>query len=237
MLVHHAEKTRRDVSPQLNLQRKSALGQFMTPSPVAAFMAAMFPPSDIEVAKLLDAGAGIGALSSAFLERWQKKGFAFSRVEVTAHELDDALRGHLSTTLAQFVDPKRLVANVVPGDFIIQTTAGGKDDFWKPWVRADAFSTEAVKGSWAYMDTRVQYRRDTVPNMGIEKPKNEDNYWNYSTGANGLDDLRSDISGTMVGVQYNGKEVGLMAKVATQFDWTSTTLEDCHFVPLRSGTV
>ena len=162
MLLDHAERTRRDVSPQLSLERKSALGQFMTPSPVAAFMAAMFPPSDIEVAKLLDAGAGIGALSSAFLERWQNKGFKFSRVEVTAHELDDALRGHLSTTLAQFVDPKRLVAHVVPGDFIIQTALAILED------RASRCFTHAILNPPYKKINSDHQHRQALRQVGIE---------------------------------------------------------------------
>ena len=121
MQFDYAEKSRIDISPKLDLKRKSALGQFMTPLPVASFMAAMFPPSEIEVCRLLDAGAGVGALTSAFLDRWRTGGFGFSQVEATAHELDDDLRAHLGTTLAQYDHSKRLVLRIVPGDFIVQT--------------------------------------------------------------------------------------------------------------------
>jgi hypothetical protein len=107
----------------LDPKRKAALGQFMTPAPVAAYMAAMFPLSDLAHCKLLDPGAGLGALSSAFLDRWRDKGFGFSRVDVTAHELDDNLRAHLPTTLAQHADRKRLAVRVVPGDFVLDTAA------------------------------------------------------------------------------------------------------------------
>ena len=56
MLLAYAEETRLIVSPKLNLKRKSALGQFMTPASVARFMAAMFPSSTLKTCKLLDAG-------------------------------------------------------------------------------------------------------------------------------------------------------------------------------------
>lgn len=121
MLLAYAEETWLVVSPKLNVKRKSALGQFMTPASVARFMAAMFPPSTLKTCKLSDAGAGLGALTSAFLDRWKSGGFAFSRVEATAHELDDELRKHLASALSQYATTHPLVPHVVPGDFIIQT--------------------------------------------------------------------------------------------------------------------
>ena len=121
MLLAYAEETRLAVSPKLNVKRKSALGQFMTPASVARFMAAMFPSSTLKTCKLLDAGAGLGALTSAFLDRWKSGGFAFSKVEATAHELDDELRKHLESALSQYAKTHPLVPYVVPGDFIVQT--------------------------------------------------------------------------------------------------------------------
>ena len=60
---------RRDTSRKLDPARRSALGQFMTPSSTARFMAGMFASiSDSEV-RLLDAGAGVGSLISAFVDR------------------------------------------------------------------------------------------------------------------------------------------------------------------------
>src|ERR1035437_7231936 len=69
-LLEHADSVRRAIAPGITLKRKSALGQFMTPAPVARFMASMFPPSTLTKCKLLDAGAGVGALTCAFLDRW-----------------------------------------------------------------------------------------------------------------------------------------------------------------------
>lgn len=68
-LLDHADSLRRAVAPGLALTRKSALGQFMTPATVARFMAKLFPPSTLETCVLLDPGAGVGALSCAFLDR------------------------------------------------------------------------------------------------------------------------------------------------------------------------
>jgi hypothetical protein len=65
-----ADSVRREVAPSIAQKHKADLGQFMTPSSVARFMASLFPPSTLQTCRLLDAGAGVGALSCAFLDRW-----------------------------------------------------------------------------------------------------------------------------------------------------------------------
>jgi adenine-specific DNA-methyltransferase len=50
----------------------------------------------------LDAGAGIGSLSTAFLDRWRRSGFRFKQVEVDAFEIDFALINHLAQTLERY---------------------------------------------------------------------------------------------------------------------------------------
>ena len=72
----------------------------MTPSSVARFMASLFPHSPLKTCHLLDAGAGVGALSCAFLDRWVTGGFGFESVEATAYEIDEQQRGHLAQHLA-----------------------------------------------------------------------------------------------------------------------------------------
>lgn len=115
-----ADSIRREVAPRIAQKRKSELGQFMTPSSVARFMAGMFPPSAIQTCRLLDAGAGVGALSCAFLDRWLDGGFGFKSVEATAYEVDETLRGHLKRHLANYSEVK---AEVIAGDFIELATA------------------------------------------------------------------------------------------------------------------
>lgn len=86
-----ADSVRREVALRIPQKRKSELGQFMTPSSVARFMADMFPPGTTQICRLLDAGAGVGALSCAFLDRWLAGGFGFKTVETTAYEIDESL--------------------------------------------------------------------------------------------------------------------------------------------------
>ncbi len=82
-------------------EKKSRLGQFFTSAKIAAFMAGLFPATG-GVCRLLDAGAGAGALSTAFLERWRRRDCPLDRVELDAFEIDVSLHPHLIRTLSEF---------------------------------------------------------------------------------------------------------------------------------------
>jgi len=101
------------------MKQKSALGQFMTPAPVARFMASLFPPTTLQTCSLLDAGAGVGALSCAFLDRVASGGkLDFQNVAIEAYEIDSTLRAHLKTTLETYAGKLPVTCKVSPGDFI-----------------------------------------------------------------------------------------------------------------------
>jgi adenine-specific DNA-methyltransferase len=80
--------------------KKEELGQFLTPAPVAEFMASLFQ-SRWRSVNLLDAGAGGGALTVALVRRLCRENRKPRSVSVTAYEIDPAmvelLRGNLST--------------------------------------------------------------------------------------------------------------------------------------------
>ena len=117
-----ADSVRREVAPRISQKHKAELGQFMTPSSVARFMASLFPPSTLQTCRLLDAGAGVGALSCAFLDRWLMGGFGFESVEATAYEIDEKLCGHLVQHLAGY---SRVTPRIIAGDYIELATAEG----------------------------------------------------------------------------------------------------------------
>jgi adenine-specific DNA-methyltransferase len=120
-LLDRADAVRREVSPRIALQRKSELGQFMTPAPVARFMAGLFPPATMQTCRLLDAGAGVGALTSAFLDRWvSDRDLSFGRVEAEAHEIDNTLRVHLEQTLDSYAKRLPFTYRIFSGDFILE---------------------------------------------------------------------------------------------------------------------
>lgn len=72
-----------------DLDKQHELGQFLTPNPVAEFMASLFEIHRSEV-RLLDAGAGAGALSAALVGRWCHEARKPKRISLTAYEVDSA---------------------------------------------------------------------------------------------------------------------------------------------------
>lgn len=80
-------------------------------------MAGLFPDAS-GCCRLLDAGAGIGSLSDAFLDRWRSGGFGFHRVELDAFEIDHRLHPRLSRTFEKYHRSGNFVAHIRGEDFI-----------------------------------------------------------------------------------------------------------------------
>lgn len=111
------EQTRLQLSRNTEAKKKSQLGQFLTPARTAKFMAGLFTSSSGNCG-LLDAGAGIGSLSSAFLERCVSKELSFDEVRVEAFELDDTIQDDLRQSLYRYADKLPLSFEIFGGDFI-----------------------------------------------------------------------------------------------------------------------
>jgi adenine-specific DNA-methyltransferase len=78
--------------------RQEELGQFLTATPVADFMASMFGPLPRTV-RLLDAGAGAGSLTAAFVSRCCEKRDGVRVIEATLYELDGEILNMLAATM------------------------------------------------------------------------------------------------------------------------------------------
>lgn len=113
------DQVRREASSLLDSQRRADLGQYMTPSSIAAFMASRF--SFNGQAKLLDAGAGVGSLTSAFLDKALQEG---TIVEAEVWEIDEMLGGYLKNTLTDFVHhgQGKIKTHIHASDFIEDAT-------------------------------------------------------------------------------------------------------------------
>ncbi len=116
-LLSAIEQHRLHISKRTEPAKKARLGQFFTPERIAVFMADLFPDGDGEC-RLLDAGSGIGSLSTAFLNRWKNGRFHFRRVAVDAFEIDSSLIEHLKQTLDTHVASNELIYNIHHEDFI-----------------------------------------------------------------------------------------------------------------------
>ncbi len=112
------DNRRIEVSKRLEKKKQSELGQFMTPSSIAWFMTSLFRDTTIRTAHLLDAGAGIGSLSAAFLDRWEDHKFSFEQVFETVYEVDNFLRSDLEANLVPYTKRLDFKIKVSSTDFI-----------------------------------------------------------------------------------------------------------------------
>ncbi|MFA5354109.1 MAG: Eco57I restriction-modification methylase domain-containing protein [Thermodesulfovibrionales bacterium] len=81
-------------------------------------MAGLFTPATGNDCRLLDPGAGIGSLSSAFLERCAAGELNFDTIEATAFELDERLHGEIEHTLAEYTSRLPFSFKISGSDFI-----------------------------------------------------------------------------------------------------------------------
>jgi adenine-specific DNA-methyltransferase len=97
-LLGHADLRRLDAYRELDAGRRSEMGQYLTLPPVAGVMASMFEPRGGRV-RLLDAGAGVGTLTAAFVAeacRWKEPP---REISVTAYEIEQRILPYLEDTL------------------------------------------------------------------------------------------------------------------------------------------
>jgi adenine-specific DNA-methyltransferase len=111
------DSTLADLRPTDELKAQRAqLGQYLTPSGISAFMARLFPPGFQDV-RLLDAGAGKGALTSAFVNRWKDSGRSGS-VAADAYEIDNLMLKYLRETAMELSNLEGVQIRVFGADFI-----------------------------------------------------------------------------------------------------------------------
>ena len=94
----HVDEVRLKANLALNPKNKVTLGQFMTPSVIADYMASLFVPVNKEV-RLIDCGAGIGSLTISAVK-------ALKRVAIIElWELDPIMRIYLEQNIRALEEP------------------------------------------------------------------------------------------------------------------------------------
>lgn len=96
-MLQTIEQRRKKIAGETPAKRKSELGQFMTPSGIARYMASMFSSVAARDVRLLDAGAGIGSLTAAFAEMALAE--KVHSLDVETWEIDPNLHDPLTETL------------------------------------------------------------------------------------------------------------------------------------------
>jgi adenine-specific DNA-methyltransferase len=99
-LIERVDRYRADACRNLDSEQRSRLAQFFTPPHVAEFMASLFTTTSGEV-HLLDAGAGVGTLTAAFVEKTCRRSPRPTRISAKAYELDPLLVEYLHSTLLE----------------------------------------------------------------------------------------------------------------------------------------
>src|SRR5579872_1781905 len=122
VLVESVDFFRLDANRKLDPERRSDLGQYMTPPPTALLMASMFVAEKEDIA-LLDAGAGVGSLTAAFVSEVCGREKRPKRIEATVYEIDPVLADYLRDTLEQCEETAKkagveFTAELIRRDFI-----------------------------------------------------------------------------------------------------------------------
>jgi adenine-specific DNA-methyltransferase len=130
-----AEEARKSLLLSTDAEHQSTLGQFLSPLPVAKFMASLFATAG-DVVKLLDPGAGVGALTAAFIEEMCHRKRRPSSIKVVAYEIDPHLQSRLEQTLAECNRRCRecgveFLSTIVLGDFIEAMVAKSKHQLFE----------------------------------------------------------------------------------------------------------
>lgn len=97
-LLTAVETTRQQVSRRLDSQRRTLIGQYLTPISVATFMSRMVECRK-PIVRILDPGAGTGSLSAALVAEMCGRPVPPEVIHLTAYEIDPILIGYLRVTL------------------------------------------------------------------------------------------------------------------------------------------
>ena len=123
------------------------------------------------------------------------------------------------------------------GEFVVQLAGGGDaPENWRPWsnVQRGYLMSEFIQ-RWAYLDTRVQYQRASVPaylnnaKMSSTGLPDDSNYWidgNPTDPLNYTRDLNLNPQGTLVGLQFNAADFSIMGKFTTEKTWADKNPKD-----------
>ena len=100
-LLHTLDHVRQSVNGRTQRADRSDIGQFLTPTAIARFMASLFEKNRRDHVRILDPGAGAGVLFSAYVEALVAEEKRPLTVEVVAYENDRQILPELADTMAR----------------------------------------------------------------------------------------------------------------------------------------
>lgn len=169
-LIEQVETARRVATLELDQGTRADMGQFMTPAPVARLMAGMFENLTGDL-RLLDAGAGIGSLTAAFVEEACRRQARPASIAATAYELAPILVKHLAHTQAACRascqhNGVRFASQIVTEDFIEGAVSLLRDDLFSKRERP-RFNCAILNPPYRKINSDSKTRR-LLRSVGIE---------------------------------------------------------------------
>ena len=133
---------------KLDPERRSGLGQYMTPAPIGRFMASLFADTSGDV-RALDPGAGVGSLTAALVERYASGATKPRSISLTCYEIEPLLIDYLRTTLEEAErrsNASRIAAagQIQPDDFILSHAVGAQANLFAEERRTPRRFTHAI---------------------------------------------------------------------------------------------
>lgn len=168
MLVEAVEFLRLDANRKLDYSRRSELGQFMTPPATARLMASMFEAKS-DTITLLDAGAGVGSLTAAFVNEICSRDYKPRNIQTTAYEIDPTLIEYLKNALGQcqrICENKGIAFNsrLIDRDFIEGAARKLRHEMFSPFER---FNCAILNPPYRKIGSNSESRL-TLREIGIE---------------------------------------------------------------------
>jgi len=139
-----SEYYRVDAALKLDPEKRSMLGQYMTPAPIGRFMASLFTDLSGDL-RILDPGAGVGSLTAAVVERLCNQPVKPRSVALICYEIEQLLSRYLSNTLKEAeiqcqAAQIKAISHIYEDDFILTHPAGPQADFFQDTGAPDYFS-------------------------------------------------------------------------------------------------
>jgi len=169
-LIDQVEAIRLTANSGLDESRRGELGQFMTPPPVAQLMAGMFDDLSGDI-HLLDAGAGVGSLTAAFIEEARIRKIPPSSITANAYELESLLTPYLEATKALCKNTCEqadipFATKVFHGDFIEEATSMLRGDLFSRRIQP-RFNRAILNPPYHKINSNSKARR-LLRSVGVE---------------------------------------------------------------------
>lgn len=120
---------------------------------------------------------------------------------------------------------ENFISGIAWKNWTLQLAAGGDSaNNWRPWARNNgSYARSEFIQRWAYMDTRIQYRRQNIPHYLrylSEDPTIIPDQTMYWTDGTKDTNIALNPTGTMVGLCFDGTDFSGMLKYMTENEWT-----------------